>query len=76
MRAPRHSLWRIIVLLTYRQFKGGEAYAIDPTHIAAVVREKEGQGDAAYVVVRTNDGREYVVEGDFDTIVAQINKTF
>ncbi len=64
------------MLLTYTQYRGPEAYAIDPTHIAAVVRERDSGGDAAHVLIRTGDGREYVVEGEFDAVVAAINKTF
>ena len=63
-------------MLTYKQFRGPEAYGLDPAHVVAVVRERDSSGDTAHVLIRTSDGRAYVIEGEFDAVVTQINKTF
>jgi hypothetical protein len=61
------------VLIKFEQGGGNDIYVIDPTHIVAVVREHNEGGDSVRVIVRTVDGCEYAVAGDYADIVEQVD---
>lgn len=61
------------MLIKFEQSGGNDIYVINPVHVVAVVREHNEGGDSVRVIVRTADGCEYAVTGDYADIVDQLN---
>jgi|GEM_PF-4763721 len=61
------------MLVKFEQRDGPDLYVIDPEHVVAVVREHNDGGESARVLIRTVDGCEYSVEGDYADVVERIN---
>ncbi len=61
------------MLMKFDQRDGPDLYVIDPAQIVAVVREHNDGGETARVLIRTIDGCEYSVAGDYADIVERIN---
>ena len=61
------------MLIKFEQSGGNDIYVINPAHVVAVVREHNEGGDSARVIVRTVDGCEYAVTGDYAEIVEQLD---
>lgn len=60
------------MLIKFEQSGGNDIYVINPVHVVAVVREHNEGGDTVRVAVRTTDGCEYSVDGDYVDIVERL----
>lgn len=60
------------MLMKFEENGGRDIYVINPAHIVAVVRE-HNDGEGVRVLIRTVDGCEYSVAGDYADVAEKIN---